>query len=163
MRLKLIIMLLFVTLSATCQNSYDLVIVGGNPGGIMAAVQAARLGKTSVILERTEHIGGLPANGLGATDINTRGATTGLFLEFVNRVKEHYTKTFGPISRQVIDCSDGYHFEPSVAAKIFNEMIREQDSKITVLKMRQFDSDPAHIKIVDNKIKKNNHQKQINR
>ncbi|WP_044265943.1 FAD-dependent oxidoreductase [Bacteroides timonensis] len=154
MRLKLIIMLLFATLSATCQNSYDLVIVGGNPGGIMAAVQAARLGKTSVILERTEHIGGLPANGLGATDINTRGATTGLFLEFVNRVKEHYTKTFGPISRQVIDCSDGYHFEPSVAAKIFNEMIREQDSKITVLKMRQFDSDPAHIKIVDNKIKR---------
>ena len=45
MRLKLIIMLLFVTLSATCQNSYDLVIVGGNPGGIMAAGQAARPGE----------------------------------------------------------------------------------------------------------------------
>ncbi len=29
------------------------------------------------------HAGGLVANGLGATDIITRGATAGLFLEFV--------------------------------------------------------------------------------
>ena len=153
MKLKLAILFLFFTLSATCQTTYDLVIVGGNPGGIMAAVQAARLGKTSVILERTEHIGGLPANGLGATDINTRGATTGLFLEFVNRVKDYYIKTYGPDSKQVLDCSDGYHFEPSVASKIFDEMIQEQGSKITVLKIRQFDSDPSHIEMVDNKIK----------
>lgn len=44
----------------------------------MTAIAAARQGKTSVILERTRHIGGLPANGLGATDIATREATTGL-------------------------------------------------------------------------------------
>ena len=72
------------------QEQYDLVIVGGNPGGIMAAVAAAREGKTSVILERTSHVGGLPANGLGATDIHTRNATTGLFREFVQRIKKYY-------------------------------------------------------------------------
>ena len=44
-------------------NSYDLVIVGGNPGGIMAAIAAAQEGKSSVILERTTCIGGLPAEG----------------------------------------------------------------------------------------------------
>ena len=63
-------------------ENFDLVIVGATPGGIMTAVEAARMGKSSVILERTSHIGGLPANGLGATDIATRGATTGLFSEF---------------------------------------------------------------------------------
>jgi NADPH-dependent 2,4-dienoyl-CoA reductase/sulfur reductase-like enzyme len=54
----------------------------------MATIAAARLGKSSVILERTNHPGGLPANGLGAADIETREATTGLFREFVNRVKQ---------------------------------------------------------------------------
>ena len=67
-------------------QNYDLVIVGGTPGGIMAAIEAARMGKTSVILERTAYIGGLPANGLGATDIATRGATTGLFSEFTQHI-----------------------------------------------------------------------------
>ncbi|MDR2533311.1 MAG: FAD-dependent oxidoreductase [Tannerellaceae bacterium] len=65
-----LLLLAFASLNA--QSRYDLVIVGGNPGGITAA----RLGKTSVILERTAYIGGLPANGLGATDIATREATT---------------------------------------------------------------------------------------
>ena len=32
-----------------------------------------------VLRERTGHIGGLPANGLGVTGISTKGATSGLF------------------------------------------------------------------------------------
>ena len=93
----------------SAQKQYDLVIVGGNPGGIMAAISAARLGKKSVILERTAHVGGLPANGLGATYIAIRAATTGLFREFVDRVKKHYVDTYGADSEQVEVCSDGYH------------------------------------------------------
>ena len=132
---------LFLCLSMTCAVSaqvYDLVIVGGNPGGIMAAIEAARMGKTSVILERTAFIGGLPANGLGATDIATRGATTGLFSEFTHRVKDYYSKTYGKDSQQVKDCSDGFHFEPSVAAKVFQDMIAAEGARITVLTQRQF-------------------------
>ncbi len=62
---------------------FDVVVVGGTPAGVTAAIAAAREGKNCVILERTKHIGGLPVNGLGATDIATRGATTGLFEQFV--------------------------------------------------------------------------------
>ncbi|MCE2617628.1 FAD-dependent oxidoreductase [Phocaeicola oris] len=134
------------------QTYYDLVIVGGNPGGIMAAIAAAREGKTSVILERTSHIGGLPANGLGATDIATRGATTGFFLEFVNRVKSYYINKYGKDSQQVKDCSDGYHFEPSVGYIVFQKMLNEQREKVTVLTMRQFDADNANTSISNNKI-----------
>ena len=72
------IILLLASWKLSAQGQFDIVIVGSNPGGIMAAIAAAREGKTSVILERTNHIGGLPANGLGATDIATRKATTGL-------------------------------------------------------------------------------------
>ncbi len=45
----LVLSLLLACAPAFGQSSYDLVIVGGNPGGIMAAISAARMGKKSVI------------------------------------------------------------------------------------------------------------------
>lgn len=127
-------------------ESFDLVIVGATPGGITTAIEAARMGKKSVILERSGHIGGLPANGLGATDIATRGATTGLFSEFTGAVKQYYIDRYGADSRQVKDCSDGFHFEPSVAAAVFSDMIAaEPDSLIDVRTMRQFNFTDADI------------------
>jgi len=126
-------------LAVFAQKKFDVVVVGANPGGITSAIAAAKLGKKVLVLERTSHIGGLPANGLGATDIDTRGATTGLFLEFVQHIKAYYVKKYGATSQQVKDSRDGYHFEPSVAEKVFLEMIAEHP-KITVLKRRQFDA-----------------------
>ena len=149
---KLLCALLLSCSGLFAQNAYDLVIVGGNPGGIMAAISAARMGKTSVILERTRYIGGLPANGLGATDIATRAATTGLFREFVDRIKQYYMDTYGADSEQVKMCSDGYHFEPSVGARIFQQMLDEQKDKITVLTMRQFDAETENIVMRDGRI-----------
>ena len=154
-RLGFIIIELIICVQILCaQSYYDLVIIGGNPGGIMAAISAAKLGQTSVILERTEYIGGLPANGLGATDIATRNATTGLFKDFVDRVYQYYVSTYGEKSSQVQLCSNGYHFEPSVATSVFQDMIAEHKDKITILTMRQFDSDPNNLIVKDNKISK---------
>lgn len=126
---------------------WDVVVVGGTPGGITTAISAARQGKTVLLLERTAHVGGLPANGLGATDITTREATTGLFKEFVGRNKAYYEATYGAGSQQVKDCSDGYHFEPSVAEKTFLDMLAAEGARITVLYGRQFDSDPANVRM----------------
>lgn len=146
-----------LSLLAACHLSgqeYDLVIVGGTPGGITAAIAAAREGKDCVILERTEHIGGLPVNGLGATDIGTRGATTGLFERFVQMNKAYYIDKYGAESQQVRDCSDGYHFEPHVAALTFDRMIGEAGpGKITVLTMRQFDSEPRYVAMENGRIR----------
>ncbi|MDE6160873.1 MAG: FAD-dependent oxidoreductase, partial [Muribaculaceae bacterium] len=139
MKRFIIAILAAISLGASLKAEiFDLVIVGGNPGGIMAAIEAARAGKRSVILERTAHIGGLPANGLGATDIATRGATTGLFSEFTGAVRRHYADTYGEHSQQVKDCSDGFHFEPSVAEKVFADMIAAEGGLIEVRTMRQF-------------------------
>lgn len=154
-RLGFIIIELIICVQILCaQSHYDLVIIGGNPGGIMTAISAAKLGQTSVILERTEYIGGLPANGLGATDIATRNATTGLFKDFVDRVYQYYVSTYGEKSSQVQLCSNGYHFEPSVATAVFQDMIAEHKDKITILTMRQFDSDPNNLIVKDNRIRK---------
>ena len=150
--LSLLVTLIISVSNVLANNIYDLVIVGATPGGIMTAISAARLGKKSVILERSNSIGGLPANGLGATDIATRSATTGLFYEFVSRVKKHYVDTYGESSEQVKLCSDGYHFEPSVGAKVFNDMLLEYEDKITVFTMRQFDAENYNIVLSDDKI-----------
>lgn len=149
-RIQLLLTIAFAGIMALHGEKFDIVIVGATPGGIMTAIEAARMGKSSVILERTGHIGGLPANGLGATDIATRGATTGLFSEFTEAIKQHYTDTYGAESQQVKDCSDGFHFEPSVAEKIFGDMIAAEGRLIDVRTMRQFNFSTGDIVMTDN-------------
>jgi len=132
-------------------HSFDVVIVGGTPGGLCAAISAARGGCSVVVLDRNKHIGGLPANGLGATDIGTRGVTGGLFMEFVERVHEHYVKTYGKDSEQVKVCDGGYHFEPSIGEKIFHEMLADYPS-ITIRTLRQFDALKENVEIKDGRL-----------
>lgn len=126
---------------SSSNSSADLVIVGATPAGIMAAIAGAQKGLSVIILERSSHIGGLPANGLGATDIETRGVAGGLFLEFTRRIRDYYGKTYGRESTQFTTCSDGYHFEPSVAEKVLKEMLAECPS-VSVYTRRQFDARP---------------------
>ena len=42
----------------------------------------------------------------------------------------------------MIDCSDGYRFEPGVAEKILHDMIAEAGDKLEVRTMRQFNFEP---------------------
>jgi hypothetical protein len=143
---------IFIFYASSAQTSFDVVVLGANPGGLTTGIAAAQLGKSVLILERTNHIGGLPANGLGATDIDTRAATTGLFLEFVDRVKASYVAKYGVNSQQVKDCQEGYHFEPSVAEQVFKEMLSEYP-RIKVLKNRQFDALKKNVKFEGKTIK----------
>lgn len=125
----------------------DLCILGATPGGLMAAIAAAEEGLRVVVLERATTIGGLPANGLGATDIGTRGATAGLFHRFTRRVLAHYQATYGADSQQVRDSSDGHHFEASVAERVFQAMLAEQPN-VRVLTRQQFDHDqPGNVEL----------------
>ena len=55
------ILFIFFPIILFAQNNYyDVVVVGGTPGGIMSAIAASREGKKVVVLERSAHIGGLP-------------------------------------------------------------------------------------------------------
>ena len=60
----------------------DIVIYGGSSAGIAAAVQAKRMGKSVVIVEAGDRIGGLTTGGLGQTDIGNTQAIGGISLEF---------------------------------------------------------------------------------
>src|SRR5260370_29544777 len=55
-------------------RQYDIVVYGGTAGGVAAAVQGARMGKSVVLIEPGRPIGGLPSGRLGPTDIGQKAA-----------------------------------------------------------------------------------------
>lgn len=116
----------------------DVCVLAATPSGVAASLAAARLGQQVLLVERSEHIGGLPANGLGITDIATRATIGGIFREFTVAVKQHYLEKYGTDSQQVRDSSDGFHFEPHVAEKVFEEMIKKEP-KVRLLRRHQFE------------------------
>jgi hypothetical protein len=113
---------------AAGEEPFDVVVVGGTPGGIAAAIAAARLGRTVALTEYHPHVGGMSASGLGKSDIKNHDVVRGLFAEFVGRVAKHYRDQYGAGSENVRLCRDGYYYEPSVAERLFNEMLAEQKS-----------------------------------
>lgn len=113
---------------------YDLVVYGGTSGGITAAIQATRLGKSVVLIEPTRHIGGLTAGGLGATDIGNKSAIGGMSREFYRRIGAYYAQDSAwkyqrpdqyRSRRQQSAEPEMWTFEPHVADRIYQEMLKE--------------------------------------
>lgn len=130
--------------SAQAQGDFhDVVIYGGTSGGIAAAIQTRRMGKTVVLIEPTKHLGGLTTGGLGATDIGNKGAIGGISREFYQRVRKHYSDPANwKFGKQPAGYESGrgsekavedamWTFEPSVAEKIFADMLAE--AKVVVV------------------------------
>ncbi|MFY1636211.1 FAD-dependent oxidoreductase [Solwaraspora sp. WMMB335] len=49
----------------------DLVVYGATAGGLVAAIQARRMGRTAIVPEASNRLGGLSTSGLGNTDSGT--------------------------------------------------------------------------------------------
>jgi hypothetical protein len=105
--------LLLAAASAAADDRCDVVVYGGTSGGVAAAVQAARMGKSVVLIEPGKHLGGLTSGGLGATDIGNKAAIGGVSREFYGRVGNRYGK------------DAAWTFEPHVAETVMGELARE--------------------------------------
>jgi hypothetical protein len=69
----------------------DVVVYGGTPAGVTAAIQAARGGKKVALLSFNRHVGGLTSGGLTATDVGKKNSIGGLALGFytqIGRIKD---------------------------------------------------------------------------
>lgn len=117
----------------------EVIVYGGTPGGVMAAVAAARQGHTVALIEMHNHIGGMISGGLVNTDIGDRKTLGGLTLEFLQRAVKHYADTNGPDSPQVAACKNWRKFEPRVAELVFDQMLAEQP-RIKVWKRHRYHS-----------------------
>ena len=80
--------------SEEVENKYDIVVYGGTSAGISAAIQSSRMGKSVVLIEPTQKVGGLlgglTTGGLGATDIGNKEAIGGISREFYERIAKKY-------------------------------------------------------------------------
>lgn len=103
----------------------DVIVLGGTPGGIAAALAAGRRGRNVLLIEHHAHLGGMAASGLGKSDVEQRHLIGGLFAEFTIRVREHYRDRFREDSHDFKLCQNGYYHEPAVAEKVFNAMLAE--------------------------------------
>jgi hypothetical protein len=78
--------------SAAPAEVFEVVVYGGTAAGVVAAVQARAMGRSVVLLEPGERLGGLTSGGLGNTDIGNKRAVGGLARAFYERVAAHYAK-----------------------------------------------------------------------
>ncbi len=112
--------------------AHDLVVYGGTSAGVTAAVQMAREGKTAIVIEPSQHVGGLTSGGLGATDSGNKAVIGGMSREFYQRLHEHYAKE-AAWKNQPQESYQGYRakadaiwgFEPKVAEQVYREMLKE--------------------------------------
>ncbi|MEI8290712.1 MAG: FAD-dependent oxidoreductase [Verrucomicrobiota bacterium] len=136
------------TINAVENIKTDICIYGGTAAGVAAAVQAARMGKTAVIIEPGRHLGGMTSGGLGQTDIGNKGAIGGIAREFYHRVAQHYSDTnawkFGTAAdffrgkrswEAAVSSLAGadatmWLFEPHVAEDILNRMVKEANVRV---------------------------------
>lgn len=119
----------------------DVVVYGGTSGGVIAAVQAKRMGHSVVIVCPDKHLGGLSSGGLGWTDTGNKSVIGGLARDFYHRVWKHYQtddawkwqkKSDYGNKGQGSSAIDGkrrtmWIFEPHVAENVFDELVKEYD------------------------------------
>lgn len=135
---------LFAAFSITqshADQSADLIVYGGTSAGVIAAVQAKKMGKSVIIVSPDKRLGGLSSGGLGWTDTGKKEAIGGLSRDFYHRVWKEYQKPstwkfqkpeeYGGRG-QGTPAIDGANrtmwiFEPSVAEKIYEDYVKEFD------------------------------------
>jgi hypothetical protein len=121
-------------------DTADIVIYGGTPAGISAAIQAHRMGKSVVLIEPSNHLGGMTAGGLGATDIGNKAAIGGFARDFYHRIWKHYQKdaAWTRETRAIYNAQNPRYlpkdetmwtFEPHVASEVFRGMLAEANIK----------------------------------
>ncbi|HWF19642.1 MAG TPA: FAD-dependent oxidoreductase [Verrucomicrobiae bacterium] len=93
----------------------DVCVYGGTSGGVIAAVQAAQMGKKVALVVVNNHLGGMTSGGLGQTDLGSLGTgyIQGMTREFYTRVGQKY------------GTGATYTFEPHVAEAVFNDMVQQ--------------------------------------
>jgi len=110
--------------------SCDTLVYGSTPGGIAAAVEAARRGSQVVLACPKKNPGGMTASGLCTTDAVRRHLFGGFVLEFITKVREHYQRTLGQDASQWRMVRDGWNYEPSVAERVFRGILESQAERL---------------------------------
>jgi len=131
MNKRLLCMISFLISSFTyCQaqniskDKVDVLIIGGGASGTMAAIQAARMDVSVLVIEETPWLGGmLTAAGVSAIDGNYN-LHSGLWEEFKQKLSAYY----GGNEQLKTGWVSNVLYEPQVGAKILFEMTQKESN-----------------------------------
>jgi hypothetical protein len=105
------------------EKEYDVVVCGGGPSGIGAALGAAKSGAKTILIEKCAFLGGVGVASLncilmpGYTD-GKRDVIKGVYSEFIEKLKQ----------RNAIFISNiGDPFDPEIAKFVLDEMFQEHE------------------------------------
>lgn len=100
----------------------DLCIYGGTSAGVVAAVQASKMGLKVVIAEFGRKLGGVGAGGLSRTDFGNKDAVGGISRQFYREMGRFYESNE----------EDGsvWYFEPSRAEQIYKEWVEREGIEV---------------------------------
>src|ERR1700678_498538 len=102
----------FIKRAQATQISYDVVVYGATPSGIIAAYTAAQHGQRVALVVGFSRFGGMVAGGLSHSDLAHKELIGDNAGEFCNRVGKQYGAK-GPV----------FAFEPHVANAVFINMV----------------------------------------
>lgn len=108
----------------------DVLVYGSTPGGVAAAVEAARRGQKTILACPKAHLGGMAASGLSTTDAVRTEIFGGIVAEFVSKVRQHYTRTLQDQPEELKLTKDGWFYEPSVAEMAFTQLVEAEEKML---------------------------------
>ncbi len=113
------------------RNSYDIIVAGAGTGGISAAIQAARMGASVLVVEPSTWIGGqATAAGVSTMDDMSR-QQSGLYRELISRIKNYYdyrNKSMGTCYWT----PNSVAFEPHIGQEVLVNLVNEARRKGTI-------------------------------
>lgn len=106
----------------------DVCVYGGTSGGVAAAIQVARMGKSVVLLEPGRHLGGMTAGGLSAVDIGDPRSVGGIAREFFTALAGQYGRTLAwdrnfEAKHGEPATGGAFAIEPHSAEALFNKLL----------------------------------------
>ncbi len=107
-------------------DSFDVVVYGGTPAGITAAIAASRDGASAILIEPSAHLGGMVTGGLSRTDYANSNVIGGLAKEFFRRADASYADAAKTNSATF------WNSEPHVAERIYHEMLKEAGVTVVI-------------------------------
>lgn len=115
-----------LALPAVAQRDCDVLVYGGTPAGITAAIAAARERQSVILIEPSKHVGGMITGGLSRTDVGRAEVIGGLALECFERVATLYDDP------KKLATNEKFYSEPHVAERAFVEMLKEAGVKVVM-------------------------------
>ncbi len=113
-------------------NESEVVVAGGGPAGVAAAIASARLGVKTMLVERYGCLGGMATGGLVITLVETERYGVGIVKETIERLQELGGSRLRNAKSEPSQWTDGASFSGAECIDIDPELLKHVFNEITL-------------------------------